>query len=205
MSYFIDPWLFNCRNNPADSPAEQAEQRTIIEATQRALDYAHQHGVTLIAAAGNENTNLAQVTSDGTSPDYPPGTEHTRTIDNNCLDLPAQGNNVIACLVGRADEGEGRLLELRLRQDHRLGPGRLLPRRSVEPVDDTRRAQRAGIPNLILAAYPKNVADELGELNPTGRRTPRSSSATAAAARARTTSGSRARRWPRRTPWASPP
>ena len=41
MSYFIDPWLFNCRNNPADSPAAQMEQRTIIEATQRALDYAH--------------------------------------------------------------------------------------------------------------------------------------------------------------------
>ena len=33
MSYFIDPWLFNCRANPADSPAEQQEQRTIIEAT----------------------------------------------------------------------------------------------------------------------------------------------------------------------------
>jgi subtilisin family serine protease len=39
MSYFIDPWLFNCRANPADSPAAQSEQRTIIEATQRALDY----------------------------------------------------------------------------------------------------------------------------------------------------------------------
>src|ERR671922_59941 len=30
MSYYIDPWLFNCRNNPADSPEAQAEQRTII-------------------------------------------------------------------------------------------------------------------------------------------------------------------------------
>ena len=96
MSYFIDPWLFNCRDNPADSPAEQAEQRTIIEATQRALDYAHLHGVTLIAAAGNEHTNLAQVTSDRISPDYPPGTERTRAIDNNCLILPRQGNNVIS-------------------------------------------------------------------------------------------------------------
>ena len=86
MSYFIDPWLFNCRDNPADSPAAQVEQRTIIEATQRALDYAHPHGVTLIAAAGNEHTNLAQVTTDEISPDFPPGTEYTRTIDNNCLD-----------------------------------------------------------------------------------------------------------------------
>ena len=52
MSYFIDPWLFNCAANPADSPAEQAEQRTIIEATQRALDYARARGVTLVAARG---------------------------------------------------------------------------------------------------------------------------------------------------------
>ena len=27
MSYFTDPWLFNCRSNPADSPAEQASRR----------------------------------------------------------------------------------------------------------------------------------------------------------------------------------
>src|SRR3954447_22893170 len=50
MSYYIDPWLFNCQANPADSPAEQREQRLVITATQRALDYARQRGVTLIAA-----------------------------------------------------------------------------------------------------------------------------------------------------------
>ena len=27
MSFYIDPWLYNCRSNPADSPAEQREQR----------------------------------------------------------------------------------------------------------------------------------------------------------------------------------
>ena len=59
MSYFVDPWLFNCKANPADSPAEQLEQRTIIEAMQRALKYAHRHGVTLIAAAGNGGRTTA--------------------------------------------------------------------------------------------------------------------------------------------------
>ena len=58
MSFFTDPWLFNCRTNPADCPEEQAEQATIIEATQRALRYAHRHGVTLVAALGNEHTDL---------------------------------------------------------------------------------------------------------------------------------------------------
>ncbi len=53
MSYFIDPWLYNCRDNPADSPEAQMEQATIIEATQRALTYAHRKDVTLVAASGN--------------------------------------------------------------------------------------------------------------------------------------------------------
>ena len=30
MSYYIDPWLYNCADNPADSPEEQLEQQTVI-------------------------------------------------------------------------------------------------------------------------------------------------------------------------------
>src|SRR4051794_9218774 len=96
MSFFIDPWLFNCTANPADSPQEQAEQRTIIQATQAALDYARARGVTLVAAEGNENTDLGHPTTDATSPDFgaPP---HARTIDNaTCLSEPTEGNGVIA-------------------------------------------------------------------------------------------------------------
>ena len=52
MSYYIDPWLYNCSDNPADSPEQQMEQQTIVKAVNRALDYAHKHGVTLIAAVG---------------------------------------------------------------------------------------------------------------------------------------------------------
>ena len=91
MSFFIDPWLYNCANNPADSPEAQAEQRTIIEATNRALHYAELHGVAPIAAAGNEHTDLDNPTIDQISPDYPPGTEYTRTVDNTCLDMPVEG------------------------------------------------------------------------------------------------------------------
>jgi lantibiotic leader peptide-processing serine protease len=98
MSFFIDPWLYNCANNPADTPAEQQQQRTIVAATQRALDYAHDHGVTLIAALGNEDDDLGAPEPDETSPDYPPGTEKDppRTIDNaTCLSMPTEGNHVI--------------------------------------------------------------------------------------------------------------
>jgi lantibiotic leader peptide-processing serine protease len=70
MSYYVDPWLFNCQDNPADSPADQAEQRAIITAMQRALDYAHRHGVTLVAAAGNGGTDYTKTLVDTSSPDF---------------------------------------------------------------------------------------------------------------------------------------
>jgi subtilisin family serine protease len=95
MSFFIDPWLYNCADNPADSPEERAEQRTIIAATQRAIDYARAHGVTTIAAEGNGNTDLGKPMIDTISPDFPPGNERTRTINNSCLTMPTEANGVI--------------------------------------------------------------------------------------------------------------
>jgi subtilisin family serine protease len=97
MSFFTDPWLFNCPDNPLDTAQEQAEQRTIIAASNEALDYAHAHGVTLIAAEGNEHTNLDDPTDDAISPDFPPGTEKVRdNIDNDCMIIPTEGNHVIS-------------------------------------------------------------------------------------------------------------
>ncbi|MEP7191015.1 MAG: S8 family serine peptidase, partial [Roseiflexaceae bacterium] len=96
MSYYTDPWLYNCASNPADSPEDQLEQRTIIEGTQRALRYAHNRGVTLVAAEGNEHSDIGHPASDSTSPDFPPDAARTRTVDNSCLTMPTEGNNVIA-------------------------------------------------------------------------------------------------------------
>ncbi len=127
MSYFIDPWLFNCRANAADSPAEQLEQRTIIEGTQRALDYAHLHGVTLIAAAGNEHTNLAQVSTDSTSPDFPPGTSRHPCGRQQLPRAARARQQRDGRLLGRPERAEVRLLELRLREDHGLRSWRLVP------------------------------------------------------------------------------
>ncbi len=95
MSFFTDPWLYNCAANPADSPVEQAQQRTIIAATQRALRYARRHDVTLLSALGNESTDLGNPTEDTISPDYPPGNERTRTVDNTCITLPTEGVGVV--------------------------------------------------------------------------------------------------------------
>jgi lantibiotic leader peptide-processing serine protease len=95
MSYYIDPWLYNCENLAGDSPEEQAQQRMIISATQRALDYAHDHGVTLVAALGNQDDDLGAPELDTSSPDYPPDTARERQADNTCLSLPTEGRHVI--------------------------------------------------------------------------------------------------------------
>jgi len=97
MSFFTDPWEFNCRDNPLDSEIGQAEQATIIDASNAALTYAHNHGVTLVAASGNSHTDLDDPTYDAFSPDFPPGTEYVRdNITNDCLDIPTEGAFVLS-------------------------------------------------------------------------------------------------------------
>jgi subtilisin family serine protease len=96
MSFFTDPWQFNCPDNPADSPEAQLEQRMIVEASNEALTYAFDHGVTLVSSSGNSHLDLGNPTFDGISPDFPPGSEYERTIDNTCLDIPTEGEHVLS-------------------------------------------------------------------------------------------------------------
>jgi subtilisin family serine protease len=164
MSFFTDPWLYNCTNNPADSPAEQAEQRTIIEATQRAVDYAHSRGVILVAASGNEHQDLGAATkTDGTSPDFPPGSERTRVVDNTCIDVPTESNHVLSINAIGPTTRKADYSNYGVEQSTVAAPGGFFR-------DDpwTASNQLAGIPNLILAAYPENVAREFGEIDPDG-------------------------------------
>jgi subtilisin family serine protease len=161
MSYFIDPWLYNCADNPADSPAEQAEQRTIIEATNRALDYAWNHGVTLIAALGNEHTDLGNPTLDTISPDFPPGTERTRTVDNSCLDMPTEGRHVIAVSALGPTETKADYSNYGTEQTDVSAPGGFFRDYLGTPQNRT-----AG--NLILSTYPEALAREEGLIDENG-------------------------------------
>lgn len=96
MSFYVDPWLFNCTANPADSPAEQAEQRTIIRAMTRAMNYAHRKNVTMVVSLGNDHQDLGAPLPDLGSPDYPEDAAHPRTIDNSdCLVFPIEGPHAI--------------------------------------------------------------------------------------------------------------
>ena len=85
-SYFVDPWYFGCRND--------AEQRALWVSERRAIEYAEQHGVTVVAAAGNFSDDLAHPTQDIISPDTGPGT--TRDVTNACIEIPAEVPGVIA-------------------------------------------------------------------------------------------------------------
>ncbi|WP_433255831.1 S8 family peptidase [Streptosporangium sp. CA-135522] len=96
MSYYVDPWLFNCKANPADSKAEQLEQRGVITGMQRALDYARKRGVTLISALGNDLNDLGKPKVDSISPDYPDDSVRVRKVDNSCVNVPAESRGVIS-------------------------------------------------------------------------------------------------------------
>ncbi|WP_285500306.1 S8 family serine peptidase [Actinokineospora sp. NBRC 105648] len=84
-SYYSDPWLFNCPNN--------ADQAAILEGVKRAAGYAEGKGVLNVAAAGNENYNLASKSNDTTSPND--STPTTRTITNACLSVPTELPSVL--------------------------------------------------------------------------------------------------------------
>jgi len=86
-SYFADPWLFNCRNDPG--------QRAIWIAERRAIRFAINHGVTVVAAEGNENIDLSKQNTDDISPDFPPGSEQERNVTNACVVIPVEIPGVI--------------------------------------------------------------------------------------------------------------
>jgi lantibiotic leader peptide-processing serine protease len=154
MSYYIDPWLYNCKANSADSPAEQREQRLVIAVTQRAIDYARERGVTTIAAEGNGHTDLGKPTFDDSSPDYPvdengdPADARPRTIDNSCLSMPTEANGVIGVTSVGPSKRKAYYSDYGVEQADVAAPGG----DTHDTPDGSRR-----IENAILAAYPYNV------------------------------------------------
>ncbi|CAN7430072.1 S8 family serine peptidase [Terrabacter sp. LjRoot27] len=84
-SYFADPWLFNCRND--------AEQRAIWTAERRAIKYAQNKGVLVVAAEGNQADDLSHPTQDATSPDD--STPVLRDISNACAVVPTEVPGVV--------------------------------------------------------------------------------------------------------------
>jgi lantibiotic leader peptide-processing serine protease len=161
MSFFIDPWLFNCLDNPADTPAQQQEQRTVREATQRALDFARANGVLPVAALGNQALDLDHPTVDNTSPDFPAGTAHPRTVDNSCLTVPTESNGVVSVAALGPSGRKAFYSNWGPDQADVSGPG-----------GDSREGfgtPAFNVPeNRVLSTMPLNVAQANNLLNPDG-------------------------------------
>ena len=162
MSFYTDPWLYNCASKADylagtvsdEEIAEQAFIRKLV--AQRRRRTRHDRGVTLVAAAGNGHTDLAAPTRiDDTSPDYPPAPTRTRTVTDNCLDLPNEAPQVISVSsVGpsttKADYSNYGLGDVEV-----AAPGGWFRDGFGTPTYGTPG-------NLILSSYPVDVAIEEG-------------------------------------------
>lgn len=84
-SLFIDPYYYNCKSDPT--------QHAVTVAEQRAVAFAARKGVTVIAAASNEQQDLANPTLDPFSPTN--GETVPRSVDNSCKLLPVELAGVI--------------------------------------------------------------------------------------------------------------
>ena len=135
-SYFADPWLFNCRNDP--------EQRAIWKAEQRAIRYAQGQGVVVVAAQGNENLDLSKQNVDTISPDN--GTPLTRDVTNACVVIPVEIPGVVGVT------GDGAMLQKTYYSSYGVGVADVTApggdRRFQDPGDGSR--------GYVLSTYPGN-------------------------------------------------
>ncbi len=135
-SYFADPWLFNCRNDPG--------QRAIWKAEQRAIRYAMRQGVTVVAAQGNENKDLSKQNVDTISPDD--STPLTRDVTNACVVIPVEIPGVIGVTAN------GNLMQKSYYSSYGVGVAQV-----VAPGGDSRFQRTTAAPRgTVLSTYPGN-------------------------------------------------
>jgi subtilisin family serine protease len=133
-SYFADPWLFNCKNDP--------EQRAIWTAERRAIAFAMQQGDVVVAAEGNQADDLAHPTADATSPDDT--NPVLRTVHNDCGVIPVEVPGVIGVTA------DGNLKLKSFYSSYGMGTAQV-----VAPGGDSILQRTAAAPNgRVLSTWP---------------------------------------------------
>ncbi len=138
---------------------------------QRALDYAHRHGVTLVSAAGNGATDYTKTIVDASSPDYasePGEAAYPRTIPTSCISMPSEGNHVISVSSTGISKRKAYYSDYGNGYIDVSAPGGDV----YDTPDNTRDITKA-----VLAAYPSgSAARPARSMTPGIRRPPTSSS-----------------------------
>ncbi|MBO0609043.1 S8 family serine peptidase [Myceligenerans salitolerans] len=84
-SYYVDPFMYWCEDQP--------DQYAAKEAVRRAVEFSTRRGVVHAAAAGNAATDLSTNTSDSSSPNDSEPVD--RVINSGCEDIPAELDGVV--------------------------------------------------------------------------------------------------------------
>ena len=136
-SYFADPYLFNCKNDPT--------QRAIWDAEQRAILFAESKGTVVVAAEGNEADDIAHPTQDVTSPDDT--TPIVRTVHNDCAVVPVEVQGVVGVTA------DGNLLQKSFYSSYGIGKADV-----TAPGGDSILQVTAAAPNgRVLSTWPASL------------------------------------------------